>query len=562
MKNTQTAEQFPRQFYLANAMEIFERIAWYGFFTVSSLYMASSPATGGLGFSDSERGVLQGIVPFFVYVLPVFTGALGDRLGYKRMFLVAFLTLVPAYYLLGQVQGFWSFLAVYLTVALGAAVFKPLVVATVARSSSASNRGLAFGIFYLMVNVGGFIGPIIAGYVRAISWDMVFILASSAIAVNLLILPLLPKDKSTASAAEGAEAFKDVQKVLGNGRFALLVGLLLIALLVAGGGWISWGLFGSFTALWLMIHFVWDRAVADKPDGSWLQAKMRIGDGPFLTYLLVLSLFWAAYNQIFVTLPLYLRDFVDTNDLVGLLGFMGDGFIDFISPVNTEALAKAISGLAESGSTNAETLQAALLTVSELQVKPTIEALQEGLALVAATPSAAQSVAQDWASAYRQVSPEYIIAIDFLMIVLFQYLVSRFAQNRNPFGILVTGSLLIGGAYIIGGLAHMVPFAGLTTVFAVAVFAVGEMLASPKSQEFVAAIAPKEKAAMFMGYYFISLALGFLFAGLLSGWAYGLFADTLKQPLLMWGLFAAIAFASAAGLVLFNRYGAPKMRQA
>ena len=140
---------------------------------------------GWLGFSDTERGILQGIIPFFVYVLPVITGAMGDRVGYRKMFLIAFALLTPSYLLLGQVHEFWPFFFVYMLVALGAAIFKPLVVGTVARSANDDNRGRAFGIFYMMVNVGGFLGPVIAGYVRAISWDHVFWLSSIAIGVNL-----------------------------------------------------------------------------------------------------------------------------------------------------------------------------------------------------------------------------------------------------------------------------------------------------------------------------------------------------------------------------------------
>ncbi|MBL7775383.1 MAG: hypothetical protein JNK89_05240, partial [Saprospiraceae bacterium] len=67
-------------------MEIFERMAWYGFFTVSSLYITGAVADGGLGFSDQDRGVLQGVVTFFLYLFPVVTGALADRYGYRRMF--------------------------------------------------------------------------------------------------------------------------------------------------------------------------------------------------------------------------------------------------------------------------------------------------------------------------------------------------------------------------------------------------------------------------------------------------------------------------------------------
>ena len=75
----------------------------------------------------------------------------------------------PSYFLLGQVTSFWPFCAVFTAVAIGAALFKPIAVGTVGRTTDDNNRGLGFGIFYMMVNVGGFMGPIIAGYVRAIS---------------------------------------------------------------------------------------------------------------------------------------------------------------------------------------------------------------------------------------------------------------------------------------------------------------------------------------------------------------------------------------------------------
>src|SRR5512143_735892 len=93
---------FPQSFWVANTMEIFERLAWYGFFAVSSLYITGSRAEGALGFTSEQRGILQGIVPFILYLLPVLFGALADRFGYKKTFIVAYSTLVPAYYLLGQ----------------------------------------------------------------------------------------------------------------------------------------------------------------------------------------------------------------------------------------------------------------------------------------------------------------------------------------------------------------------------------------------------------------------------------------------------------------------------
>ena len=45
-----TLRKFPRSFYVANCMEIFERMTWYGFYTLSTIYIVTPVADGGLGF--------------------------------------------------------------------------------------------------------------------------------------------------------------------------------------------------------------------------------------------------------------------------------------------------------------------------------------------------------------------------------------------------------------------------------------------------------------------------------------------------------------------------------
>jgi len=626
LNNKTPANSFTRAFYIANTLEIFERIAWYGFFTVSSLYMSTSPSAGGLGFSDTERGILQGIIPFFVYVLPVITGAMGDRVGYRKMFLIAFALLTPSYLLLGQVDEFWPFFFVYMLVALGAAIFKPLVVGTVARSASDDNRGRAFGIFYMMVNVGGFLGPVIAGYVRAISWEHVFWLSSIAIGINLLIALFLLEDDSpervqtqeshrrgdvsstqasqladpqqtvdstsgisnndpngsTQSAASAALA--DAIEVLGNGRFALMLIPIILGLMIAGGGWMAWRHYGLFLLFWLGAQVIWDKAVQsaasvgqESPslaeDASsalqvsssraqssvfkapWYQQKLRVGNAPFLVYLLVLSLFWAVYNQIFLTFPLYIQDFVNTSDAVAIIQAFSDGFAQFIAPVDEPRLAEALKTLLIIQPEPAEVFRALV----QYQVRVPETELVSGLASLSSGGISADALANEWASEFRQVSPEYIIAFDFLSIVLFQYFISRWGENRSPFGMLILGTGMIGVAFVIGGVSHMVAFGGVLTIASVIVFAFGEMLASPKSQEYVAATSLPEKAALFQGYYFVSIAIGYLLAGIMSGWAYGEIAIKANQPFVMWALFAGLAVVAMFALALFNRYLAPRM---
>ena len=230
----------------------------------------------------------------------------------------------------------------------------------------------------------------------------------------------------------------------------------------------------------------------------WYRQKLRVGNAPFLVYLLVLSLFWAVYNQIFLTFPLYIQDFVDTSDAVAIAQSLSNGFAQFIAPVDTARLAEALGVLADSQPESVE----AFKTLVQYQVRIPEAELAAGLAALSEGSINVDAIASEWASKFRQISPEYIIAFDFLSIVLFQYFISRWGESRAPFGMLILGTGMIGAAFVIGGVSHMVAFGGVLTIASVIVFAFGEMLASPKSQEYVASTSSPQAGGVVSGLLF------------------------------------------------------------
>lgn len=568
--NNNKRTPFNSTFYVANTMEIFERLAWYGFFTLSSLYMTSPSAQGGLGFSDQERGFLQGMIPFLLYLFPVFTGALADRYGYKKMFILSFIIMTPSYYLLGQVTEFWSFCMVFLAVAIGAACFKPIVVGTVGRVTDNSNRGLGFGIFYTMVNIGGFLGPLIAGYVRVIGWDMVFIMSSLWIAINFIPAIFFYQEPTTKESSKSIKiVFSEIQEVLGNGRLALLVVPLIILLMVSAKGVFSFNTCLIIIATWLAINVIWDKllkraeAAKNKYSSAWYCSPIKLGNKPFIVYLLILTGFWAMYLQLFITTPLYIRDFINTQDLVVFLRNNMPSWLPFLAAVNLEQLTEFIRAKTIlSDSINQSDLQQLYFELVNYKVMVPIDEIQRAFSLIQQNKISTLDIAKQWAENYRQINPEYIINLDFGVIVFCQLFISNLCAKYKALPVIVVGTLVVAFGLLLGGLAHGLLLGGTVMVTAIIVFAFGEMIASPKSQEYVAAIAPKENTAMYMGYYFVSMALGNLFAGLLSGWSYGYFAKELNSPMLMWLMFATIGVISAIVLVIFKSKWLPKWQQA
>lgn len=573
MKST-TTTPFTAAFYVANTMEIFERLAWYGMYTLLASYIMTPSTQGGLGLGNTERGLIMGVVPFFLYLFPVISGALADRFGYRKMFLLSFVLMAPSYYFLGYADSLGSFISLFMLIALGAGIFKPVVIATISRTTDDSNRGLGFGIFYMMVNIGGFLGPLLAPVIQKnYGWQWVFTFAAIWISINFIPALFFYQEPERHTKSGGLkQVFKEMQQVLGNSRLALLIVPLLVLLVSFYAGIIESVKVTSIIAAMLIIcAFIWDfwltksskkRANINNSLAPWYKQKMQVGNKAFMVYLLIITGFWVVYLQIFITLPIYIRDFVDTSDLVRLLYSASPWLHDTLTAININTLASEIARLSQSLTPqglphSAASINEVSTALASLDIRVPKSELVNAFTVLAQSgeqlPQASTALANQWASSYRQVNPATILSIDFLMIILFQVIISRYINQFKALPTLIAGTAIVSIAMLLDGFAHGFIFGGLMVAVSVIIFAVGEMTASPKSQEYVASFAPSDKAAMFMGYYFVSMALGNLFAGLLSGWLYQSLAIDLANPMLMWMLIALLGLVTCIALYVFNR---------
>ncbi|MFC2081359.1 MFS transporter [Bacteroidota bacterium] len=404
--------RFPRTFWAANSLELFERWGYYGVFNLLALYLTGSQDTGALGFSQVEKGLIMGIVNAILYFLPVITGSIADRYGYKKVLIIAFLILSSGYFLMGQVSSFSGIFITFFYVAIGAALFKPIISATIAKTTDESNSSVGFGLFYMIINLGGLIGPLIASELREISWSYVFLMSSMAILINLVIVLFFYKEPDR---DQYKEPFNEsLRKIFYNIYLALK-------------------------------------------------------DVKFTFFLVIIIAGWTVFWQFFYSLPVYIEQWIDT-------GIIYQG-IHGVFP-------KLANGLAT----------------------------KDGIILA-----------------------EKLITLDALFIVSFQILVSSLVMRFKPINTMIAGFLVNA----IGITLAMLTRNGWFLIFSIFIFSLGEMTFSPKILEYIGRLAPKDKAALYMGTNFLPMAFGNFFAGLLSGKIYEVTADKyvmLGKEVSKWGL--------------------------
>ncbi|MDF1562103.1 MAG: MFS transporter [Deltaproteobacteria bacterium] len=248
----------PWPFWVANIMEMIERLAYYGVRVVIPIYIAQADEPGGLHFSQADKGMIFMAWALIQSLLPVFTGGFADRYGYKKQIVIAIALKAVGYVGMATQREFWPFFFSCMLLAAGTAVFKPPVQGTFVKTLDERNSGVGWGFFYMVVNIGGFLGPPLAHFLYGYSWAMVFYGCAVLVSLNLLWLFTY---ESPASGADTSTSVLDV---------------------------------------------------------AWLTLK-NIFQWKLLLFIGIMSFFWAGFTQLFDMMPNFIVDWVDSSAIAGSL---------------------------------------------------------------------------------------------------------------------------------------------------------------------------------------------------------------------------------------------------
>jgi dipeptide/tripeptide permease len=412
---------FSKNYWIVILMEFFERGSYYGMMSILSVYM-----TDQLSFSKESVGVIKSTIQPLLYILPILSGAIGERFGYRKTLIFAFIFLGIGYFFTSQTTEYAMVFASLIIMAFGAGAFKPMISGTIARETNESNSTLGFGIYYWSINLGAFLFPLIlVPYIKnTFGWQ--YVMVASAIATTVMLIPTLLVYKEP----KKPENTKTIYEVLKG-------------------------------------------------------AALVLTDVRFIGLIVIYSGFWILYFQQFDSVLWYVQKYVDATTL--------NNFINGIfSSVGIDL---------------------------------------------------------NW-----KFDVEHVTVINAGTIILLQIIVSNIVKNTKALPTMITGIAMgtVGMAILAIDTSIWVFMLGII------IFSIGEMTAHPKYISYVGLIAPEDKKALYLGYAFLYGVLGSFIGGILGANLYVHFVDNLNQPRTLWIIFSMIGFVTIIGLLLYNKFFAPK----
>ena len=302
--------------------EMWERFSYYGMRALLLLYMVAPVSAGGLGFTDSDGGAIYGLYTSMVYLATLPGGWIADRLiGPRRAVLYGGLLIASGHFSMAFSSLSTFYLGLFLIV-VGTGLLKGNVSVIVGKlyAQGDSRRDAGFSIFYMGINLGAFLAPIICGYLgQQINWHFGF--AAAGVGMTLGVIQyVLGGSKLGDAGAEPAPATVEVRarwRRQGQIAFGVLVALVLI---VGVGGYtglvpISARQVADGAGVLLLVvtlgFFAWLYSSSE-----WTAEERKrlyvIG-----VLFLAASLFWSVFEQAGSTLNL----FADRNTYNNFFGF-------------------------------------------------------------------------------------------------------------------------------------------------------------------------------------------------------------------------------------------------
>lgn len=259
--------RFGLVFWLLNSIEMFERLGYFCLRVMAPIYImqVGEKNPGGLHLTASHKGWIYAWWAMLQSGLPIFTGGVADRYGYKKILALSVAMNLVGYVMMAFMHSYYGFFSGVLMLAAGTAFFKPSIQGSLAQSLDKDNASMGWGIFYWVVNIGSVIAHYIAGPLvgakDAAGWQRLMLAGAAATAVNGLLLLTF---KDIPSGANKTETLWQVGKrTLVNIWDARLITWLLI-----------------MSCFWLMMYQLWDlqpNFIEDWIDSSAVAAWLPAG---------------------------------------------------------------------------------------------------------------------------------------------------------------------------------------------------------------------------------------------------------------------------------------------
>src|SRR6267143_400496 len=294
--------------------EMWERFSYYGMRAILTLYMTKKLVEGGLGFDEKYAALIYATYVSSVWYLPLIGGWLADRVfGARRAVLIGGIIIACGHYSMA-INTYLNFYAGLILIAMGTGLLKPNISAMVGQlyPEKDQRRDAGFSIFYMGINLGAFLSPIIVGFLAQHPWFRHFI---SSMGFD----PNSAWHWGFAAAGVGM-TLGLIQYVLGGARLNH-AGILREKPKDAG---LLWGkLTLAVFALVAVFYFLWDYRDYVLLAGSigvfW--SLLRQGRDPverkriwaIIAFFVFAMLFWAGFEQAGSSLTFFAKDFTENS---------------------------------------------------------------------------------------------------------------------------------------------------------------------------------------------------------------------------------------------------------
>src|SRR5919106_180173 len=169
--------------------EMWERFSYYGMRALLILFMTAPVAAGGLGFDTATAGAIYGLYTSMVYMTTLPGGWIADRLiGPQRAVLYGGILIASGHFSMA-VPTLSSFYLGLALIVIGTGLLKGNVAVIVGRLYSADDirRDAGYSIFYMGINTGAFVAPLVCGYLgQRVNWHVGFAAAGVGMVLGLI----------------------------------------------------------------------------------------------------------------------------------------------------------------------------------------------------------------------------------------------------------------------------------------------------------------------------------------------------------------------------------------